>query len=463
MTGAKNQPNRKHDESTAKLFAAFANSFDFDRRLFAADVRVSLVYCDALFHAGILTRLESERVKNGLQTILKRADFYADYFDEPTATDVHSFVEIRLVQLIGEAGAKLNIGISRHDQTAAAFRLWLREEVVEISKRTRDLQAALVDAGERHKEAVLPAYVNSQKSQPVLWTHWCLAYFEMFARDRERLDEVWRRVNVLPLGAASAVEIDREEIARALGFEGVAANSLDAAADADFAVESVGACALLMIHLSRLAEDLIAYNSAEFGFIVFGENSIENSNSLSSKKDSEVLQLIRGKAGRIFGHQSALFSTLKSLPLGVHKDLQESMSAVFDSVDTVKSCLSIISIIVESLRVNETKTLAVINDCSNAAELTDYLAQRNVPLKIAGEVVDEIVSYAFAQKKKLLELNLEEFQKFSGSIGADVYHALSLEQTLASKDQIGGTAPVRVFEALEQARESLEREGGGEK
>ena len=460
MTRTRNQPNGKRDENTVKLFAAFGSSFDFDRRLFSADVRVSLVYCDALFHAGVLTRLESERIKNGLQTILKRADFYADYFDEPAATDVHSFVEIRLVQLIGEAGAKLNIGRSSQDQTATALRLWLREEVVEISEKTRDLQAALIDAGERHKAAVLPTYANSQKSQPILWAHWCLAYLEMFARDRERLDEVWRRVNILPLGAGTAFEIDREEIARALGFEGLAANSLDAASDADFAVETLGAFSLLLIHLSRLAEDLILYNSAEFDFISFGESSIENSNFVSSKKDSEVLELIRGKAGRIFGHQAALFSMLKSLPLGVHKDLQEGAAAVFDSVDTVKLCLQIGSVIVANLGVNEKKTLAAVNDYLDTAELTDYLLQRNFSLEIAGNLAGEIVSYAAEQKKKLPELSLKEFQKFSANIGADVFEALSLEQILASKNQIGGTAPERVFEALDQARESLERESG---
>jgi argininosuccinate lyase len=213
-----------------------------------------------------------------------------------------------------------------------------------------------------------------------------------------------------------------------------------------------------MIHLSRLAEDLILYNSAEFDFINFGETFSEDSNFPSPKKGSEVLELIRGKAGRILGYQSALFSTVKSLPLGVHKDLQESVTAVFDSVDTVKLCLQIISLSVGNLRVNETKTLSAADNYLNAAELTDYLVQRNVPLKIAGNLVDEIVSYAASQKKNLSALSLEEFQKFSDNIGADVFHALSLEQILASKNQIGGTAPERVFEALQQAKESLERE-----
>ena len=443
-------------------YAEFNRTFRFDRRLFTVAVRVNLAYCDALFQAGVITRIESERIKNGLQTILKRADFYKDFFDQPS-TSVHSFIETRLVQLIGDAGIKLNIGRSRYDQIVTAFRLWLREEIQEISKNTRELQAQLINAGERQKEAVLPAYANSQKAQPILWVHWCLAYFEMFSRDRERLDEVWRRVNVLPLGAADLagtfIEIDREEIGRALGFEGVSANSLDTVSDTDFAVESLSACSLLMIHLSRLANELILYQSAEFGFVEFAGTISSDSNFLSRGNISEVLELVRAKAGKIFGHQFAVFTTMKSLPLGVHKDTQEIMEAVFDSVDTMKSCLQIVSTLLADLRVNESRTLdTVTKGYLNVAQLTDYLVQRDVPLKSAENSVREIVSYAVSQGKNLEDLSLEEFKKFSEHVSGDVFQSLSLEQTLASKNQIGGTSPERVFEALEAAKENLERE-----
>ncbi len=454
MTNAKNILSRELNE--------FTDSFRFDRRLFFADIRISFVYCDALFQAGVLTRIESERIKNGLQTIVKRAEFDKNYFEEPLADNVHSFVETRLVQLIGETGGKLNVGRSRNEQTATALRLWLREEINEISKRTRDLQAALIDAGERQIEAVLPAYANHQKAQPILWAHWCLAYFEMFARDRERLDEVWRRINVLPLGAGilagTSFEIDREEIARQLGFEGVAANSLDAIADADFAVETVGACCLLMIHLSRLAEDLILYSSAEFDFIELTDSSSTDS-LLRPNTNLEILELIRGKTSRVFGHQSALLSTMKSLPLGVHKDLQEIQETVFDTIDTVNTCLKIVEIIVGNIRLNEAKTKdAAAKYYLNAPELTDYLVQREIPFKIAQETVGKIILYAVSNDKKLDELSLEEMRGFSEIIDEDIFHALSLEQSLANKNQIGGTAPERVFEALDAAKLSLERE-----
>jgi argininosuccinate lyase len=258
--------------------------------------------------------------------------------------------------------------------------------------------------------------------------------------------------------AGTSFEIDREEIARELSFEGVAANSLDAVADADFAVETVGACCLLMIHLSRLAEDLILYNSAEFDFIKLTDSSSIDS-FLRPNKNLEILELIRGKTSRVFGHQTALLSMMKSLPLGVHKDLQEIQETVFDTIDTVNSCLKIVQINLENIRLNEAKTKdAAAKQYLNASELTDYLVQREIPSKIAQEAVGKIILYAVSKNKNLDELSLEEMRGFSEIIDEDIFHALSLEQTLASKNQIGGTAPERVFEALESAKVSLEME-----
>ncbi len=446
-----------------EILAEFNSSFKFDRRLFAADIRVSLAYCNALFGAGIFTRIESERVKNALYSILKRGEFDKNYFDEIASTDIHSFIETRLVQLIGDAGGKLRTGRSRIDQVAAAFRLWLREEITEISKLTRDLQNALIAAAENQTEAVLPGYTNLRRAQPILWAHWCLAYFEMLARDRERLDEVWRRVNVSPLGSATlagtSFEIDREEIARELGFEGVTANSLDAVSDRDFAIEFLGACSLLIIHLSRFAEDLILYSTTEFGFVEFGETIQADLTFALREKNLNALELIRGKAGRIFGHQTALQTTMKGLPLAYNRDLQEDKQAVFDTVDSISTCLRAAQIIVKNLRLNTEKTVAAASEgYFNASQIADYLMQKNISLINANQIVEQIVRYSVSKNKKLVDLSLEEMRNFSEIIEKDIFGNLSLEQTLASKNQIGGTAPERVFEALEYARESLERE-----
>ena len=463
MTETKNLWGGRFTEKPDETFAEFNNSFKFDRRLFAADVNASIAHCDALFHAGVLTRREAEHIKSGLNTILKRADFDKNYFDELQFEDVHSFIEARLIQLIGDTGRKLHTGRSRNDQVATALRLWLREEIEEISDLAKQLQKAFLAAAENQKEAVLPGYTHLQKAQPILWAHWCLAYFEMLSRDRERLEEVWRRTNVLPLGSAAlagtSYEIDREVVARELNFEGVSSNSLDAVSDRDFAVEFIGACSLVMVHLSRLAEDLILYASTEFGFIELSDAVSTGSSLMPQKKNPDALELIRGKAGRIFGHQFALLTTLKGLPMAYNKDLQEDKEAVFDTVDTVKICLKVAAIVLKNLRVNEEITKkAVTKSYLNATELADYLVQKNMPFRTAHDTVGKIVMFALSNNKEINELDLKNLQNFSSLIEEDVYAALSLEQTLASKNQIGGTAPERVFEALEAAKSSLERE-----
>jgi argininosuccinate lyase len=463
MNDSKNLWGGRFTGKPDETFAGFNNSFGFDRRLFRADVRASIAHADALFHAGVLTRLEAEKIRNGLSTLLKRAGFDKNYFADAESEDVHSFIEAKLVQLIGETGKKLHTGRSRNDQVATAFRLWLREEIEEISRAARNLQKALFDAAERHREAVLPGYTHLQRAQPVLWAHWCLAYFEMLERDRERLDEVWRRTNILPLGSAAlagtSFEIDREQVARALGFEGVAANSLDAVSDRDFAIEFVGACALTMVHLSRLAEDLILYASTEFGFITLSDAVSTGSSLMPQKKNPDALELIRGKAGRVFGHQTALLSVMKGLPLAYNKDMQEDKEAVFDAADTVRICLEVARIVLENLSVNEATTLkAATHGYLNATELADYLVKKGVPFRTAHDAVGRIVLHAIDRKKELNELTLEEFRAVAPEIERDVFEALTLEATLSSKSAIGGTSPEQVNARLEEISRELKRD-----
>ena len=460
MTETKKLWGGRFTESANEKFAEFNNSFKFDKKLFEADIRGCVAHCEGIFQAGIISRLEADRIKNGLWTILKRSDFDKTYFEDASAEDVHSFIESRLIQLIGDTGRKLHTGRSRNDQVATAFRLWLREQIIEISQVTRELQKSLVEAAERQKEAVIPGYTHLQRAQPVLWAHWFLAYFEMFCRDRERLDEVWRRVNVLPLGSAAlagtAYEIDREAVAKELGFEGVTANSLDAVSDRDFAIEFVGACALIMVHLSRFAEDLILYASSEFQFIELSDAVSTGSSLMPQKKNPDALELIRGKAGRVFGHQTALLSMMKGLPLAYNKDMQEDKEAVFDCVDTVKISLRAAAIVVENAVVDEERTLAAATmGYLNATELADYLVKKGIPFRTAHDAVGKLVLLGIEQNKELDELALIDMQSISSVIEDDVFDSLKIENSLASKSAIGGTSAERVHAALKAARVSI--------
>lgn len=443
-------------------FAEYNNSFRFDRRLFAADIRASVAHCNGLFHAGVLTRLEAEKIKNGLATIFKRADFDKNYFDDPSE-DVHSFIESKLVQLIGDTGRKLHTGRSRNDQVATAFRLWLRENVAELSRLAREVQRALVDLAAAHRDAVLPGYTHLQRAQPVLWAHWCLAYFEMIARDRERFDEVWRRINVMPLGSAAlagtSYEVDRESVANELGFDGISANSLDAVGDRDFAIDFTGAASILMMHLSRLAEDLIVYSTNEFGFIELGDAISTGSSLMPQKKNPDALELIRGKAARVFGHNLALLTLMKGLPLAYNKDMQEDKEAVFDTVDTVSGTLRVSAIVLRNIGINADRSReAAMKGYLNATELADYLVAKGVPFRTAHDTVGRAVLGGIEIGKELHEMSIAELREFSTEIVDDVREALSLDSTLGSKNQIGGTSPERVAEALDAARGDLDRE-----
>ncbi|HVG31240.1 MAG TPA: argininosuccinate lyase [Pyrinomonadaceae bacterium] len=441
-------------------FAAFNRSFDFDRRLFAADVRASLAHGEGLRAAGVLTDDEAAQIKRGLEALLARAAEDERFLDDPRAEDVHSFIESRLVALVGDAGRKLHTGRSRNDQVSTAMRLWLREEIDAVDQSARDAQTALLDLAEAHRGAVMPGYTHLQRAQPVLFAHWCLAYFEMLARDRGRLRDARRRTNVLPLGSAAlagtSYPVDREAVARALQFESVTRNSLDAVSDRDFCVEFCAAASLVMVHLSRLAEDLILYATAEFGFVELGDAVSTGSSLMPQKKNPDALELLRGKAGRVFGHTFALLATLKGLPLAYNKDMQEDKEAVFDTADTLRASLEVAATVLRNVTVREDRALlAASRGYMNATELADYLARKGVPFREAHEAVGRIVLRAIELGVELEELPPGEMRGVSPLITDDVLDALTLERTLATKSQPGGTAPERVREALREARASL--------
>jgi argininosuccinate lyase len=441
-------------------FVEFNRSFGFDRRLFEVDIRASIAHCDGLAGAGVLTANEAEQIKSALTTIFAQGHTDAGYFDQSSAEDVHSFVEARLVEMIGDTGRKLHTGRSRNDQVATDLRLWLREEITALNLALRGTQEALIDLAGANRDAVLPGYTHLQRAQPVLFAHWCLAYFEMLARDRERLSDIRKRVNVLPLGSAAlagtSYPIDREAIARSLGFEAISRNSIDAISDRDFCIEFAGAASLVMLHLSRLAEDVILYATTEFGFFELSDAIATGSSLMPQKKNPDSMELVRGKAGRVFGHLTALLAMMKGLPLAYNKDMQEDKEAVFDTADTVNACLRVTTTVLRNLRLDEVRAReSASQGYLNATELADYLARKGVPFREAHQTVGGIVMHAIEQKVELNDLSLADLKSFAPLIEQDVFECLSLERTLATKSQAGGTAPERVAAALTAARTSL--------
>ncbi|HEX8339174.1 MAG TPA: argininosuccinate lyase, partial [Pyrinomonadaceae bacterium] len=439
-------------------FARYNRSFGFDRRLFEADVRGSLAHCEGLRAGGVLGDEEAGVIRRGLGELLARAGREgAAFFDEETAEDVHSFIEARLTESVGDAGRRLHTGRSRNDQVATALRLWLRDEMDGCAAAVRGVQSALLDLAGSHPDAVLPGYTHLQRAQPVMFAHWCLAYFEMFARDRERLRDARRRVNVMPLGSAALAgtshPIDRELVARELGFDSVSRNSLDAVSDRDFCVEFAAAASLVMAHLSRLAEDLIIYATTEFGFVELSDAVATGSSLMPQKKNPDALELVRGKTGRVYGHALALLTLIKGLPLTYNKDMQEDKEAVFDTADTVRESLEVTATVLRNVRLREARARdAASVGYMNATEMADYLVRRGQPFREAHEAAGRMVLHALSKGLELHELELEELQGFSPLVSEDVYEALSLERTLATKSQAGGTSPERVREALAAAR-----------
>jgi len=441
-------------------FVRFNRSFGFDWRLFAADVRGCLAHCRGLRRADVLTQDEADKIQEGLETLLEQSAKDKIFYADSSAEDVHSFIESQLVKIVGDVGRKLHTGRSRNDQVATALRLWLREKTDELANDLLNTQKSLLDLAEKYQTSVLPGYTHLQRAQPVLFAHWCLAYFEMLKRDGARLLEVRKHINVLPLGAAAlagtSYPIDRRAVARDLEFEAISENSLDAVSDRDFAVEFVHAAALIMTHLSRLAEDIIIYSTTEFDFFELSDAVATGSSLMPQKKNPDSMELVRGKSARVFGNLMTLLTMLKGLPMAYNKDMQEDKEAVFDTFDTTRDCLQISATVLQNIQVREeTARNAALKGYLNATELADYLSKKDVPFRDAHELAGKIVLRAIDERVELNELDLSVMKKYSSKIEADVYDALSLQKTLETKNTIGGTSPKQVKKALQKARRFL--------
>ncbi len=442
--------------------AIFNASIGFDIELIEYDLTGSIAHAKMLAKTKIITDAEAQQIELGLEQI--RQEYQQGNFNPGVdAEDVHFAVERRLIEIVGDVGKKLHTARSRNDQVGTDTRLYLRAEIKEIQQHLRQFQAALLHHSEQHVETLIPGYTHLQRAQPLSLAHHLLAYFQMSQRDWERLADVYKRTNISPLGcgalAGTTFPIDRHYTAEVLGFEQVYANSLDGVSDRDFAIEFLCAASLIMVHLSRLSEEMILWASQEFSFITLKDTCATGSSIMPQKKNPDIPELVRGKAGRVFGHLQALLVVMKGLPLAYNKDLQEDKEGIFDSVKTVKSCLEAMTILLQEGIEFKTPRLAaaVAEDFSNATDVADYLASKDVPFREAYNLVGKVVKTSISAGKLLKDLTLEEWQQLHPAFEADIYDAIAPKQVVSARNSYGGTGFSQVKSAIEQAKSLLDK------
>ena len=439
-------------EATNALVEEYTASIQYDWRLFPYDIAGSVAHAAMLGKTGIITEKEARKIINGLKGILQEiTDGKLEFSME--LEDIHMNIENRLVRKIGPVGGKLHTARSRNDQVALDLRMYLRDEIMEIRRLLRGLQKTVIGLADRNQDAVMPGYTHLQRAQPVLFGHHLLAYYEMFERDRDRLADCYRRVNIMPLGAGAlagtVLPINRKMVGDLLGFGGIAENSMDAVSDRDFAVEFVSACSQIMVHLSRLAEELVLWSSAEFGFITIADAFTTGSSIMPQKKNPDVAELSRGKAGRVFGNLMALLAIMKGLPLSYNRDMQEDKEPVFDTADTVSQALSVMAAMLDSITVNRDAMRHAAEDgFITATDLADYLVRKGLPFRQAHEVVGRAVLKALELTCGLKDLPLAEYKKLSALIANDVYRSLSVDASVGRRTSYGGTAPANLKKRL---------------
>jgi len=439
----------------------YTASVGFDRRLAGHDIEGSLAHASMLAATGIIGADDLVAIESGLRQISEEID-RGEFAWSLELEDVHLNIEKRLTSLVGDAGKRLHTARSRNDQVATDIRLYLRASIDDIIGLVQAMQKALLDLAEKHADTVMPGFTHLQVAQPIVFGHHLMAYFEMLKRDVERLADCRKRVNLLPLGAAAlagtSYPIDREMVAKLLGFDGVCGNSMDAVSDRDFAIEFCAAGALIMTHLSRLSEELILWMNPSFGFIDLADRFCTGSSIMPQKKNPDVPELVRGKTGRINGHLVALLTLMKGQPLAYNKDNQEDKEPLFDTVDTLTDTLRIYADMLAGIRVRkEAMRNAVMRGYATATDLADYLVKKGLPFREAHEIVARAVRFADSGHRDLGALELSELKNFSDLIDSDIFQILTLEGSASSRDHVGGTAPSQVTRAIRQAREWLSR------
>lgn len=448
----------RFSEPTDDDLRALNDSIGFDQRMYAQDIAGSIAYAGAIAQAGIITETEAETITAGLNTVLAEFESGAFAF-KPGDEDIHTAVERRLTELVGAVGGKLHTGRSRNDQVATDFRLWVRDAITDMSGLFEALQAALIEQADKHLDTIMPGYTHLQPAQPITAAHWLMSFFWMLARDIERLDDCYRRTNVSPLGsgalAGTPFAVDREALARELGFTAPTPNSLDGVSDRDFAAEFIFTLTLAGIHLSRLAEDIVIYSNPLFGYITLNDRYSTGSSLMPQKRNADPMELARGKAGRLIGNLTGLLAALKGLPSTYNKDLQEDKESVFDSVDTLTRLMPVIIAIVQTLQLNPDKMTAALGEDLLATDLADYLVKKGLPFRQAHHVVGELVRLSAQHRVKLSQLGLDAMKAVSPLFDADVTAVFDFKQSVARREAIGGTAPEAVRKQIEDARNWL--------
>jgi argininosuccinate lyase len=449
----------RFQQSTAKLLSQYSESISFDWRLHPYDIRGSVAHSKALLAAGILNAGEQAAIESGLLAIGADIESGAFCFD-PALEDIHMNIEAELTRRIGPAGAKLHTARSRNDQVALDLRLFLRAETDAIAGLVRALQASLAGLASANIDVIIPGYTHLQRAQPVYFAHHLLAYVEMLDRDAQRLADLRKRIDVMPLGsgaiAGSTIVLDRALIARELGFPAITQNSMDAVSDRDFACELLAAIAIAGMHLSRLSEDLILWASSEFGFIVISDAFSTGSSLMPQKKNPDVAELTRGKTGRLYGNLLSLLTTLKGLPLTYNRDMQEDKEPVFDSIDTIKAALEVNAAMLSEIKVNASRAAAAVSDpMLLATDLADYLVRAGLPFRQAHEVIGKLVAHCIEKGRTFPQLDLPTFQSFSPLFAADVFNVLDLRRALDARQAPGAPSLANVQAQLDRWRALL--------
>lgn len=446
-------------EKTAKSVESFTESISFDRRLWRYDIEGSIAHAMMLGKQGIITKKDSETIIKGLKEIASEIESGRFRFRDDLE-DIHMNIEYALTERIGDSGKRLHTARSRNDQIALDMRLYMRAEIREILSMIRSLQIALLDSAEANINVIMPGYTHMQRAQPVLLSHHLLAYIHMLNRDYDRLRDCLKRVNILPLGscamAGTSLPIDREYVASILGFDGIAENSIDAVSDRDFVIEFLSNTSILMMHLSRFAEELVLWSTEEFGFITISDAFTTGSSIMPQKKNPDVAELIRGKTGRVYGDLLSLLTTMKGLPLSYNRDLQEDKEPLFDAIDTVKATLGVLREMIPAISFNQDRMYqSASRGYTTATDVAEYLVKKGIPFRQAHEITGRIVLYCLKREKDLNELDIKEFKEFSDLIDNDIYSVLTPEGSIRNKLSYGSTSRKEVMRQIRKLKARL--------